>query len=853
MGLEIDYQPTIDAIDTWIADRPGSVILIFLLLSAGFATGLGGSGTESGTSQFTEDIPAQQALEDVNDNFERVTFDPDSGSTQLIQSHPNVLSKPALLGMLRAQHRLSTHPDLDVTASRSAARVVARTVDPSATTLPDQIDAIERATPGAIDAAVETAVAGDSRIRSLLSTDFNARSASASATIGTVTHRVPGGLSSGPGTSGTSPLTNIQQRSQSVVSSVGGGITVFGSGIVSGEFASIIGDSLALVIPAAVVLILLFLAVAYRDPIDLALGILSLGMAILWTFGFMGIAGIAFSQMLIAVPPLLLAVGIDFGIHAINRYREERVQDIGIQQSMRTATDQLLVAFAIVTGTTVIGFGANLSSNLGPIRDFGIVAAVGIVFTFLIFGIFLPAAKVYADTSRARYGLPEFGSAPLGSEDSMLGRILPVGVWIGRYAPRAFLVVILLSTAWMGIYGAGVESRFTQDDFLPPEENPEYLEYFPRQLQPQEYTVTETTNFLEDRFQTGEEDRTTVYVEGSLTNDGSLESMWRAGSDPPAHFVADGGHARETSIVTVIRSYANRDRDFARLVARNDRNANGIPDSNLQVIYERLLDSPVRGQALNYMTDSYTAARVVYAVEADATQSEVTQETRTVADRFRMEATATGGQIVLKAVSDVIARSAFVSLVLALIGAGAFLILIYTLLEGRPSLGVVNLVPIAVTVAGIAATMRYMDIPFNVMTGTILSIGIGLGIDYSAHLLHRFAEEHGEHPDVFEALLASVRGTGGALTGSMLTTVTGIGVLVLAITPILGQFGFLTAISVGYSYLASLVVLPPVIVVWERYVDGDYGSEQTHSHHPRLPTPAVRYPNLHRESEGDDD
>ncbi len=828
MRPQFDYQRYIDVVDGWIADRPKAVIVAFLLLSGVFVLGLGGSGTESGTSQFTEDVPAAEALENVNDNFERVTFERSEGTTQLIQSNQNVLSKPALLRMLRAQHRLARNPDLQVESSTSVARAIARTLDPEATTYEAQIRAVEGATPAEIDRGVQTAVARNPGLRASLSTDFNAQSASASATIGIVRHSIRGETGGGPGTSGSSPLTEIQQHAVFVVDSVGGDITVFGSGLTSEEFNSVIGDSLRLVVPAAAVLILVFLVFAYRDPVDLLLGIVSLVTAILWTFGFMGLAGIAFSQLLIAVPPLLLAVGIDFGIHAINRYREERVQGREIRESMRTATDQLLVAFAIVTGTTVIGFLANVSSELGPIRDFGLVAAVGIVFTFLIFGIFLPAAKVYADTLRERWNVPSFGSQPLGSEESVLGRVLPVGIRIARVAPKVFLVVVLLSTAWLGYYGAGVDSRFTQDDFLPPEDNPEYLEYLPQQLQPRDYTVTETTNFLEENFQTGEEDTTTVYLEGSLTNDGALESMWRAGEDPPDSFVADGGHARETSIVTVIRSYAERDPAFARLVARNDRNANGIPDDNLVVVYDALLDSPARERALSYITDDYTAARVQYAVEADASQEAVTDDTRAVADQFRYEATATGGIVVLKAVSDVIGESAFVSLVYALVGSGAFLVVAYAVLEGRPSLGVVNLLPIAITVAGIAATMRYLDIPFNVLTGTILSIGIGLGIDYSAHMVHRFAEEY-DGEDVFAALTASVRGTGGALTGSMLTTVTGIGVLVIAITPVLGQFGLLTGATVLYSYLASIVVLPPALVVWSRLVDGDAADQPADS------------------------
>ena len=820
----LDHERYVGAVDGWIVDRPRAVILAFLVLSGLFALGLGGSGTESGTSQFTDEVPAADALDDVDASFERSSFERDTGTTQLIQSNRNVLSKPALVRMLRAQHRLARNPELQVESTTSVARAVARSLDPSAETHEAQIRAVEGATPAEIDRAVGAAVAREPGLRASLSTDFNARSASASATIGVVTHSVAGETGDGPGTSGSSPLTPIQRHAVYVVDSVGGDITVFGSGLTSAEFGSVIEDSLTLVVPAAALLILFFLVVAYRDPVDLLLGIVSLCMAILWTFGFTGLAGIAFSQLLIAVPPLLLAVGIDFGIHAINRYREERVRGKGIDGSMRTATDQLLVAFTVVTGTTVIGFTANLSSALGPIRDFGVVAAVGIVFTFLIFGIFLPAAKVSADRLRGRLGVPTFGSRPLGAEDSALGGLLPVGIRIARTAPVLFLVLLLASTAWLGAYGSGVESRFSQDDFLPPEDNPEYLEYLPGRLQPADYTITETTTFLEEKFRTGEEDTTTVYVEGPLTSDGALESIHRAGEDPPDSFVVDDGRARTTSIVTVIRAHAERDPSFARLVARNDRNANGIPDDDLVAVYDALLDSPARERALNYITDDYTATRVEYAVASDAGQDAVTADTRAVADRFRFEATATGGVVVLKAVSDVIAESAFLSLVLALAGTGVFLIVAYALLAGRPSLGLVNLLPVAVTVAAIAATMRLFDVPFNVLTGTILSVGIGLGIDYSAHVVHRFAEEYEPGGDVFAALTATVRGTGGALTGSMLTTVTGVGVLVIAITPLLGQFGLLTGAAVLYSYLGSIVALPPALVVWSRLVENGVGA-----------------------------
>jgi predicted RND superfamily exporter protein len=803
----MESQHLVDRVTELIVDRPKAIVGVFLVVTLLLSSGLTMTATDTGTEQFTEDIPAQVALENIREEFETESFASDDASTQLIQSNSNVLSKASTLRMLEAQHRLTESPDQRVVGSASVARAVARQIDPEATTLDAQIDALERTPASAVEAHTRATLAANPQLTGLVSEDYNRESVTASATIGTVSHSLAP-------SEGDATVEDIQLQAEDIVATVGGDIRVFGSGLINAEFGTVIGDSLLIVVPAAVVLIFAFLVYAYRDPIDLLIGLLALAMAILWTFGFMGLAGIAFSQMLIAVPPLLLAVGIDFGIHAVNRYREERVRGVGIAASMRTATDQLLVAFFIVTGTTVIGFSANLTSALPPIREFGLVAGVGIIFTFLIFGVFLPAAKVAADRWRERVGFPQFGNEPLGGETSLLGELLPVGVDVSRVAPKLFLLVILVSTVGVATYGTGVDSRFTQEDFLPPEDNPDWLESLPEPFAPNEYTTPATLNYLEATFESGEDDTVTVYVEGPLRRDDSLEQLARAGETPPDSFVSRNGRADSTSIVTVIDDYAARNESFARLVARNDRNDNGVPDDNLAQVYDALLSSPSRAQALDYITADYRATRIRYAVKADARQAEITSDARAVADRLRFDATATGGVVVFKAVSDVITASALTSLALALVVTALFLVCLYWLVEGRPLLGIANVVPIAVTVAAVAASMRALDIPLNALTGTILAIAIGLGIDYSAHVVHRFSEEFADGDDVYDALEATVRGTGGALAGSMLTTVTGIGVLVLALTPILGQFGLLTGMSILYSFLASIVVLPSALVVW---------------------------------------
>jgi len=458
----------IDVLDRWVTERPLYVVVVFLVVTVLMVGGLGQITTETGTQEFEEDVPEFDAFERVQEEFEPA-FEDSGDSTQLIQRGENVLSKKGILRMLRAQERILDSPEMRVESGSSVARMVATNIDPGATTVEEQVRAVENAPENEVRRAVRDTLEQPG-VAVLLSNDLNERDPSASATIGTVSHKIPEG--------DDDTLLRSQRRAQDVSETVGGDIVVFGSGILDEEFEQVIGDSLTIVMPVVVLFLILFLIIAYRDPVDLLLAMLALVMTVVWTFGFMGYAGIAFNQMMIAVPPLLLAIGIDFGIHAVNRYREERVAGFGIVEGMDRATDQLLIAFFIVAGTTMIGFGANVSSALSPVRSFGLVATIGIFFTFLIFGIFMPSAKVYLDELREGTRFPEFANEPLG-EGSSLGDVLNVGTVVSDKAPVIFLVLVLLLTVGAGVSATNVETTFEEEDFLPPDETPVYVEYVP--------------------------------------------------------------------------------------------------------------------------------------------------------------------------------------------------------------------------------------------------------------------------------------------------------------------------------------------------------------------------------------
>ena len=807
----MEYQWLIDRGDDLIVNHSKTVVVAFLLVTLVFVGGLGSISTESGQQQFIEDLPSFQAIEDINENFGD-SFTDETTSTTLIQESSNVLAKGALVDMLDTRARLVDRTALRVEDTSTTAETIARTLDPEASTADQQLRAVERATPSQIRQAVREAAASNPGFSSQLSDDFNRESASASATRASVTHRAgPGeGSTAGPGGGSEYPPNKVD-RIEALVTDDSSTIWV------QGTPPNTTGITTSVVLPSALFLIMLFLIVAYRDLVDVLIGLSAILLTLLWTFGFIGLVGIPFAVLLIAVPPILIAIGIDFGIHSINRYREERVTGKGISESMTLTTNQVSVAFFIVVGTSAIGFLSNVVSAFPPTQDFGIVAAAGIVFTFLIFGIFVPALKVTVDRARETYPIPTFSQTPFGSDTSALGRGLAAGIGVAKRAPVAFLLIALVLTAGGAVYATGVGTGFSPDDFNPEAETPEYLQYLPESIRPpEEFEYVRLNDYLDENFQ--QDGQVLMYVETPMERASALESIHRAGEDPPQTVRSTGRQADTQSIITLIESRAEADPEFRRLVDRNDRNDNGIPDRNLGRIYDEL-ESADGIDTGRFLEESRRSTQVIYTVDGDADDEAVTDDAYALAGGFRDDAQPTGNGVIFDEAISLVFESVVQSLVLTLIGAALFLVAAYWVIEGRPSLGVVNVIPIVVTVVALVASMRAVGIKFNAINGTILAIAVGIGIDYSVHIVHRFADEYAER-DLYDALGRTVIGTGGALTGSMLTTVFGIGVLVLALNPALGVFGVLISLSVLYAYLASLFVLPSVLVVWARF-DGD--------------------------------
>ena len=83
-------------------------------------------------------------------------------------------------------------------------------------------------------------------------------------------------------------------------------------------------------------------------------------------------------------------------------------------------------------------------------------------------------------------------------------------------------------------------------------------------------------------------------------------------------------------------------------------------------------------------------------------------------------------------------------------------------------------------------------------------------------MINRFIEEMEHHHSLDKAINNTVKNTGSALFGAAMTTVLGFGVLFFAILPPMKQFGTMTALTILYSFLSSVWVLPSMLVIWAK-------------------------------------
>jgi predicted RND superfamily exporter protein len=764
------------------------------------------------TSQVVQEQFAQSS-ESSNRTIETVYVREDDG---------NVLSKRSLLAGLRYQRTIRQnetvgpvlHADGVIGIENLVAKRAAGTPNAS---LDDQIRALDAASPAEVERLVERTLANDPRALRFLPADHDP--AAGAATDRRLLVALDANASEGAVDNASAAL---YQRANERASD---GFFVLNAAAWNSYSSHFFGEMIELVVPAALAFILVVLGFAYRDLVDVLVGMIGVVLSVLWMFGLLGWLGVTAGTVSIVPVVLIAGLSIDFGFHVFNRYREQRGEDEGVRDPMRRGVTLIATALVLVTVTAGIGFLANLTNPLPLIRNLGISITLGVVSALFIFVTVVPALKISIDGALERFGIDRHKRA-LG-HGRYLRPVLSKTVTLARRgAPVVLVAAIVLGAvggaAWMGLD----EANYQQSDG----EVAEWKQQLPGPLGWDTHPVAAQSEHVDAVYQPASSAaafREPILIAGDVTRDDTLEALHRGVDEIESRdvLVDQPGTRAVTSPVTAMQAVAARNDSFAAVLDRADTDGNGIPDRNLESVYDAF-----------YAADSDTASRVVatdggdyqyllVTLSLDADYANADQVVGNLTDgAARMEAdgsrsaTVAGSFAVNEAILDEIIGGILSTMLFALAVITLTLAAVFHTMHGSATLGLVVAIPIALVLGLVIGGMYLLSIPLTLLTALLMSLVIGLGVDYNIHVGDRYADERRNGASTYEALDAAVTGTGGALLGSTLTSVGALATIMLVPHPQLQSFGAIVVVAMTTAFGVSILVLPSLLVLWDRWV-----------------------------------
>ncbi|NOX24049.1 MAG: MMPL family transporter [Actinobacteria bacterium] len=559
-----------------------------------------------------------------------------------------------------------------------------------------------------------------------------------------------------------------------------------------------------------------------RALADMALTMLVILMSITWMNGigvlfgpkYLGLIG-NFSPLLQIVPILLIGLGVDYAIHTTARYREELHAGETVDGAATKATLTVGIALVLATATTAVGFLTNITNPVTALKDFGIVASIGIVSAFVLMLTVVPSIRVLLDR-RAE----ERGVLPVESLGTSSNRFLPK--LIGRTAVLAerFAVPTLLVAALLGGIGAygltRLDTTFSFTDFLP-DDSPRLV----------------TFETIVDRFGGGFGEETEVIIESDNvatveTHNALVAALGNlASTDNVLQF---GDRAAADSPVSVIAQLVSpteiQNEEFMQYAFANglQQDLSVAPGTDVAALYDRAAEAvpQIMARVLAKVDGTYRFMDVgvsTQAGESGARQLNVDLRAafNPVEDLPGTTVVATNQNIVSDGVIKALGDSQISSLFLTIIAAMTLLVITFAIETRRPFLGVITILPVILIVLWVFGMMSLTGIPFNPVTAMIANIAIGIGVPYTIHITHRYQDDRRKSDSAEDAMRETATHTGGALAGSAFTTAAGFGILVTASLLPFRQLGLVTVYAIVFALLASVLVLPSMLILWDRW------------------------------------
>ncbi|MDF1532619.1 MAG: hydrophobe/amphiphile efflux-3 (HAE3) family transporter [ANME-2 cluster archaeon] len=550
------------------------------------------------------------------------------------------------------------------------------------------------------------------------------------------------------------------------------GVTVEASGgpMLDYQLGRIMGMSMGMMFTVALVLMVLILFIFFRTVVRgrymLFLPLLAVTLALAIAFGLMGVLGIPMSMILTGFLSVLIGLGIDYGIQVMARYEEERSKGLGVDEAIDVSITRMGKAVGLAIITTLIGFSSMYFANIPDLEYFGMAVSIGLILSYITAVWFIPAILKLVDKGDSGYREPKSG---------ILDRALERTARTSVKHPVLILLLIL------GVTLTGA-AAYPKVDTLT-----DFYQYFPQDIQ--------AIRFMEEmRELTGGTDTIVLVVRSDdVTSRKTLQEMLFLSEYLQAHEPSIKQTGSLASVLAIGGSLPEND-DIPRMVDEMDpaqrRRLVNYPYTTLGVI--DLTVEHLDGKRLDDTLNNIRSSIGFIQPDMDIT---ITGEPLL---NNKIGHTMTDGQMRMTLISFV------------------FVFLAMLLIFGSVVRALIPMVPIIVVIAISGALMWLLGIPQTTLSISTNSIILGLGVDYSIHIMHRYKEERENGVNPLEAIQTSISRIGKAIVTSGLTTSGGFAAMILSPFPLMQWFGIIAFISILLILFLTLTMLPAMLILIDR-------------------------------------
>ena len=360
--------------------------------------------------------------------------------------------------------------------------------------------------------------------------------------------------------------------------------------------------------------------------------------------------------------------------------------------------------------------------------------------------------------------------------------------------PRTVLIIFTIITALIGSQATNVYMVSDFAKFLPKDD-----------------TSVQLWNRIDKEFQMGY--NIIIYIEADdIRNPDVLKEMDRVCCSPTLNqYESDKGKidgvVSVRSLSSLIKEENAKPYQIGGLGGSGIRE---IPDDE-KLIARYLARTTVQAYKDSYFTNTYKIALIIIQLASEADYDEILEKTKDVIEHrgtFYSEMTITGTVAMQKAIQDISMEYFRLVLPIIILMISAVLFFFHRSLRGI----IITLMPIAYAIILTFGLLGAVTPEMTLLAIAVVALLLGLGVDYSIHIMNRFAEENstGDEVDRMEKLLKS---TGKAILLSSVTTVIGFGSLMISsMTPMI-TFGFACAVGILFCFICSIILAPALIII----------------------------------------